>query len=152
MTGWRLGWVCGNKDMISRFGKLKSSLDTGIFKVLQLASADLMTSNEGDEYIREANKKFKEKISHFVQGLNELGWSVKVPKATFYLWIDLPERYKTAKEFCDELLEKSGIVAVPGDAFGKEGSRSLRLSIVADEDELKEVIRRMKEDGHTFVK
>ena len=152
MTGWRLGWVCGNKDLISIFGKLKSSLDTGIFKVLQYAAADLLNSKEGDEYIKNANKKLYRKLENFVKGLNELGWSVKVPKATFYLWVDVPQRYKTAKDFCDELLEKSGIVAVPGDAFGDEGARHLRLSIVASEDELEEVIRRMKEDGHTFVK
>lgn len=152
MTGWRLGWVCGNKDLIGTFGKLKSSLDTGVFKVIQLAGADLLNSKEGDEYIKNANKKLQKKLEEFVDGLNELGWNIKVPKATFYLWIDLPPRYECAKDFCDELLEKSGIVAVPGDAFGDEGARHLRLSIVADENELKEVIRRMKEDGHTFVK
>lgn len=152
MTGWRLGWVCGNKDLIGTFGKLKSSLDTGVFKVIQLAGADLLNSKEGDEYIKNANKKLQKKLEEFVDGLNELGWNIKVPKATFYLWIDLPPRYECAKDFCDELLEKSGIVAVPGDAFGDEGKRYLRLSIVADENELKEVIRRMKEDGHTFVK
>ncbi len=152
MTGWRLGFVCGNKDFIGTFGKLKSSLDTGVFKVIQLAGAELLNSKEGDDYIKEANEKFKKKIGDFVKGLRELGWNIDMPKATFYLWIDLPPRYKTAKEFCDELLEKSGIVAVPGDAFGDEGARNLRLSIVASEEELKEVIRRMKEDGHTFVK
>lgn len=152
MTGWRLGWVCGNKNLVQTFGKLKSSLDTGVFKVLQFAGAELLNSKEGDDYIKEANKKFKKKIGDFVQGLREIGWSIDMPKATFYLWIDLPPRYNTSKEFCDELLEKSGIVAVPGSAFGNEGDKSVRLSIVADEDELKEVIRRMKEDGHTFVK
>ena len=152
MTGWRLGWVCGNKDLISTFGKLKSSLDTGVFKVIQLAGADLLNSKEGDEYIKNANKKLQKKLEGFVDGLNELGWNMQVPKATFYLWVDLPPRYKCAKDFCDELIEKSGIVAVPGDAFGDEGKRYLRLSIVAAEEELKEVIRRMKEDGHTFVK
>lgn len=152
MTGWRVGWVCGNKDMIGLFGKLKSSLDTGIFKPIQFASADLLNSKEGDEYIKNSNEKLKKKITKFVNGLRELGWNIDMPKASFYLWPDLPERYKTAQEFCDELLEKSGIVAVPGDAFGKYGSKSIRLSIVASEEELEEVIERMKKDGHTFVK
>ena len=152
MTGWRLGWVCGNKELVSVFGKLKSSIDTGIFKALQYAAADLLVSKEGDDYIKEANIKFEKKISNFVQGLRELGWNVDMPKASFYLWIDMPPRYNTPKEFCDELLEKSGIVAVPGDAFGDCGSKSVRLSIVASDEELKEVIERMKKDGHTFVK
>ena len=152
MTGWRLGWVCGNAKLVGGFGKLKSSLDTGIFKPIQLAGADLLNSKEGDEYIKNANEGFKKKISEFCEGLRELGWDVEVPHATFYLWIDLPARYNSAKEFCDELLEKSGIVAVPGCAFGENGKKSIRLSIVASQEELREVIRRMKEDGHTFVK
>lgn len=151
MTGWRLGWVCGNAEAVSIFGKLKSTIDTGIFKALQKAGAELLLSKEGDEYIKSANICFEKKLTEFVKGLKELGWSdVEVPKTTFYLWIKTPGRFKTDKEFCDTLLEKSGIVIVPGDAFGDCGKGYVRLSIVASEKELKEVIERMKADGHTY--
>ncbi len=120
--------------------------------MLQLAGAELLNSKEGDEYIKTANVGFKKKMEEFVVGLKELGYSVEVPKATFYLWIDLPARYATSKEFCDELLEKSGIVAVPGSGFGDSSERFVRFSIVASEEQLREVIKRMKEDGHSFVK
>ncbi|MBE7705962.1 MAG: aminotransferase class I/II-fold pyridoxal phosphate-dependent enzyme [Cyanobacteria bacterium SIG30] len=150
MTGWRMGYACGNSEIVGMLGKLKSTIDTGIFKALQLVGAELINSKEGDEYIAQANAKFKNKITKFVKGLNELGFKVDVPKAGFYLWIEKAPKYKTSKEFCDALLEKSGIVAVPGNAFGDLGEGWVRLSITADEQSLDEVIRRMKEDNHRF--
>ena len=152
MTGWRMGWVCGNSQIVSMFGKLKSTIDTGIFKAMQLTGAKLLDSKEGDEYIQNANRKLKRKIDNFVHGLKELGWKdIETPKATFYLWISIPPKYNMdAKKFCDDLLEKSGIVAVPGNAFGTMGKGYVRLSIVAAEESLDAVIGRMKQDGHTF--
>ena len=152
MTGWRIGWVCGNSQIISMFGKLKSTIDTGIFKALQLTAAKLLNSKEGNDYISNANKKLKIKINNFVKGLKELGWQdVETPKATFYLWIKIPPKYNgDAKKFCNDLLEKSGIVAVPGDAFGVNGKGCVRLSIVASDEALNSVIERMKQDGHRF--
>ncbi len=153
MTGWRLGWVCGNAQAIKAFGKLKSSLDTGIFRAIQYAGAKILTSDEGEEYIRNANAKIKVKLENFIKGLNDLGWkNVEMPKTTFYLWIETPARYATDEEFCADLLEKSGLMIVPGTAFGKFGKGYVRLSIVASESDLAEVIARMKADGHTFEK
>lgn len=150
MTGWRLGWVCGNEETISMFGKLKSVVDTGVFKAIQKAGAELLNSKEGDEYIRQANANIERKLVKFAKGLRELGYEVEVPKATFYLWIKYPKRFASAQAFCDELLTKSGIVIVPGDAFGECGKDYVRLSIVADDNSLDEVIERLKTDGHTF--
>ena len=152
MTGWRLGWICGNKEAVQIFGKLKSTLDSGIFKALQKAGSEILNSEEGDEYIKKANQNFKKNQEIFVKGLKEeLGWGgFNVPDATFYLWLPVPPRYKTAVEFTDDLMHKSGIVAVPGNAFGKYGEGFCRVSIVCSEEELKEAIRRMKEDGFSF--
>ena len=152
MTGWRLGWICGNKDAVKIFGKLKSTLDSGIFKALQKASAEILNSEEGEEYIKQANKNFKKNQDLFVKGLKEeLGWGdFNVPDATFYLWLPIPPRYNTSVEFTDELMYKSGIVAVPGDAFGEYGKGYFRVSIVCPQEQIKEVIRRMKEDGFYF--
>ena len=151
MTGWRLGWICGNKEAVQIFGKLKSTIDSGIFKALQIAGAEIINSKEGDEYIANANKSFKENQTIFVEGLKELGWGdFYIPDATFYLWLPIPPRYKSSVEFTDDLLKKSGVVAVPGDAFGDYGKGFFRVSIVCSKDELKEVIRRMKEDGFSW--
>lgn len=153
MTGWRLGWICGNKEVISMFGKLKSTLDTGIFKALQKAASEVINSKEGDEYIKEANLGFKKKQEILVNGLRELGWdmdSLNIPAATFYLWLPIPPRYKSSKEFTDDLMYKSGVVAVPGHAFGGYGEGFFRISIVCSDENLYEVISRMKQDGFCF--
>lgn len=153
MTGWRLGWICGNKDAVQAFGKLKSTIDTGLFKALQKAGADILTAEEGEEYIRESCKSFKRKQNIMVEGLRELGWKITdedVPKATFYLWLPIPSKYKTSKDFTDALLKTSGIVMVPGSGFGDLGEGFFRVSAVATDEQLKEVISRMKEDGFFF--
>ena len=99
-----------------------------------------------------ANKKLKAKIDKFILGLKSLGWQdIETPKATFYLWIKTPPKYKEdSKAFCKDLLEKSGMVAVPGDAVGVNGKGCVRLSIVDSPENLDAVIERMKQDGHTF--
>lgn len=151
MTGWRLGWICGNSEAVKIFGKLKSTLDSGIFKALQKAGAAILNSKEGDEYMQEANVAFKRKQDMFVKGLKELGWGdFNIPDATFYLWLPIPPRYKSSVEFTDDLMHESGIVAVPGKAFGEYGDRYFRVSIVCKDSEIEEVFRRMKEDGFTF--
>lgn len=151
MTGWRLGWVCGNKEAISWFGKLKSTIDNGLFKPLQKAAAEILNSKEGDEYIKEANASFKKRQDILVNGLKELGWKgFNVPDTTFYLWLPIPPSYKSDVEFTNDLMHKSGIVAVPGEAFGDSGKGFFRVSIVCSEEQLHEVVRRMKEDGFSF--
>lgn len=150
MTGWRLGWACGNKTGITMLSRMKSTVDTGIFKVLQYACADLLESKEGQDYIDKQNLKFKNKIQKFVDGLNSLGYKVKMPKTTFYLWVEIPKRFKDSKEFADKLLETSGVVVVPGLGFAPFADRYVRMSVVASDEDLAEVINRMKVDGFYF--
>ena len=153
LTGWRLGWVCGNASIVQRFGKGKSTIDNGIFKALQLACAELLNSKEGEDYIAQANIDFQKKQDIVVKGFKELGWPIdenNVPHTTFYLWLPIPPRYENAFKFCEEVLEKSGIVIVPGNAFGDYGEGYFRLSFVCSDEELQEVIDRMKADGFYF--
>ena len=153
ITGWRLGWICGNSQVISRFAKAKSTIDNGIFKALQKACAYIMTSVEGDEYIEQANAGYKRKQSIMVKGLRELGWEIdeeNVPHTTFYLWLPIPLKYDSSFKFCEDMLEKSGIVIVPGEAFGAYGKGYFRISYVCSDEKLKEVIERMKADGFRY--
>lgn len=151
VTGWRLGWVCGNKDVVQRLGKGKSTIDNGIFKALQKACAEILNSEEGDKYIAEGNKGYARKQKIMVEGFKELGWPIEnVPHTTFYLWLPIPKRYSSAFEFCEDVLKKSGIVLVPGNAFGTYGEGFFRLSYVCSDEQLHEVINRLKEDGFTY--
>lgn len=153
ITGWRLGWLCGNGDVIQRFAKAKSTIDNGIFKALQKACAYIMNSPEGDEFLEMGNIAYKKKQSIIVNGLQELGWNmddIVLPKATFYLWLPIPRKYTSSFEFCNDMLEKSGLVIVPGTAFGKYGEGYFRLSYVCSDEKLQEVIERMKADGFKY--
>lgn len=153
VTGWRLGWVCGNKDVVQRFGKGKSTIDNGIFKALQKACAEILNSEEGDKYIEERNINYAKKQAIMVKGFKELGWPIdekSVPHTTFYLWLPIPKRYSSAFEFCEDVLRKSGVVLVPGNAFGECGEGFFRLSYVCSDEQLEEVIKRFKEDGFYF--
>ena len=155
LTGFRLGWICGNKEAVGTFGRLKSTIDTGLFKALQKCAAAVLNSKEGDEYIEQANKSFKKKQQIVINGFRELGWKIEendIPKATFYIWLPIPPRYKTSKEFTDDLLKTSGIVVVPGNGFGANGEGWFRLSAVATDEQLMDVIERMKKDGFYFSK
>ena len=151
MTGMRAGWICGNKDAVGYLAVLKSTIDNGLYKPLPTACAEILNSKEGDEYTREANLRLKKKQDLFVKGLKDLGWSdFYIPNATFYLWLPIPKRFKTSQEFTDALLEKSGIVAVPGHAYGKYGEGFFRVSIVCSEEQITECIARMKTDGFSY--
>ena len=151
MTGWRLGWVCGNQKIIEMFGKLKSTIDNGAFKPLQKAASEVLNSKEGEEYIEQANRDFRKRQQIMVKGLKELGWEgFQVPDTTFYLWLPIPPRYSSSVEFTNDLMHKSGVIAVPGGAFGQYGEGFFRISIVCSEEKIHEVIHRMKEDGFTF--
>lgn len=151
VTGWRLGWVCGNKEVIQRLGKGKSTVDNGIFKALQKACAEILNSEEGDRYIEEGNKGYARKQAIMVKGFKELGWNMdKVPHTTFYLWLPIPRRYSSAFDFCQDVLRKSGVVLVPGNAFGQCGEGFFRISYVCSDEKLQEVVDRFKEDGFTY--
>lgn len=155
MTGFRIGWVCGNKDAIEIFGKLKTTIDTGIFKAIQKTASEVLNSTEGDKYIATTNIDFKRKLKILYDGFKSLGWNVNensIPSATFYVWLPIPPKYKTSKEFTDDLLKTSGIVVVPGNGFGQYGEGFFRVSAVATDEQLKEVISRMREDGFYYSK
>ena len=153
ITGWRLGWLCGNSEVVGRFAKGKSTIDNGIFKALQKACAYIMNSTEGDEYVLQGNLDYKRKQAIMVKGFKELGWTIddeKLPHTTFYLWLPIPRKYDSSFKFCEDLLEKSGVVVVPGDAFGDCGQGYFRVSFVCSDDKLQEVIDRMKADGFRY--
>ena len=151
MTGARAGWICGNSEAIDELCVLKSTIDNGIYKALQVACADILNSPEGDEYVRQANQELKKKQDIFVNGIKELGWpDFYVPNSTFYLWMPIPPRYSTSKEFTDDLMKTSGIIAVPGHAYGDFGEGFFRVSIVCSEGKIRECLSRMKEDGFHY--
>jgi LL-diaminopimelate aminotransferase len=153
MTGWRIGFAVGNTDAVGILAKVKSTTDTGIFKAVQRAGMVALTDPSCDEYIKNNNEALQHKQKLMVKGFQKLGWPIEmetVPKATFYLWLPVPDKYKSDEDFTNDILETSGIVAVPGTGFGKYGKGYFRLSLVLPDEQLLEMIDRLEKDGFRY--
>jgi LL-diaminopimelate aminotransferase len=144
MTGWRIGFAVGRSDVIQALGQIKSNIDSGAFQAVQIAG---IAALEGDQScVENMNKEYTMRRDILVEGLVSLGLSVVKPKATFYVWIDVPNGYSSA-EFASHLLTKSGIVATPGNGFGSAGEGYVRMALTVGKERLKEVIKRIRSTG-----
>jgi LL-diaminopimelate aminotransferase len=140
MTGWRLGWACGNKEAVRALGKFKSNIDSGIFQAIQLAGVAALEEN--DRQIQRRNALYKRRRMLLVSSLKKLGMKVFDSSATFYVWARVPEGFSSA-EYTKMLLEKAHIVATPGSGFGRYGSGYVRFSLTVDEDRIKKAVARI---------
>ncbi len=141
MTGWRIGFAVGNPSVIAGLGKVKSNIDSGVFQAVQEAGIIALRS---DEALVEANRKiYQERRDVMVKGLREIGFDLNPPKATFYLWVKVPQGYDSAS-FCTRLLKEAGIVVTPGSGFGEPGEGYFRIALTVDKARLEEAVERMK--------
>lgn len=140
MTGWRIGYVVGNKDVIQALATLKSNIDTSQFLPIQKAAADALKSDFS--HVKQHAAIFERRMEKLYQALHELGIRVDKPRGTIFLWAKVPNSY-TSIAFTDKLLEEAGIVVTPGNAFGPSGEGYIRISLSVSEDRLDEVIRRL---------
>jgi len=141
MTGWRIGFVVGRSEIVSGLGRIKTNIDSGLFQAIQEAGTEAL--NHLGTPLPEIISIYERRRDVMVKGLQEIGLVVDRPKATFYLWIQVPKGYSSA-QFAALLLEKGGIVATPGNGFGEEGEGYIRMAITVDEKRLKEAIERLK--------
>jgi len=147
MTGWRIGWAAGCKDVIEALGRLKTNIDSGIFQAIQYAAiAALETSPEHFSQVLPAYASRREKI---VAALNRLGWSLELPKGTFYVWAPVPEGY-TSISFSKYVLEKAGVFLTPGVGYGSAGEGYFRISVTISDARLEEAISRLEDAGVRF--
>jgi LL-diaminopimelate aminotransferase len=147
MAGWRVGFVVGNSDIIQGLRTLKTNLDYGIFSAVQKAAETALQLP--DIYIQCVQERYRERRDFLIQGLAELGWNVPPSKATMYLWIPTPIG-KNSTDFALEVLEKTGVVFTPGNAFGEGGEGYVRISLIVDCDRLGEALHRLKQAGITY--
>lgn len=144
MTGWRLGFAVGHPEIIEGLGGIKSNIDSGAFQAIQIAG---IAALEGDQScVQNMNKEYQERRNILVDGIIDLGLSVKKPKATFYVWIEVPDGY-TSAAFTTHLLTKGGIVVTPGNGFGTAGEGYVRMALTVGTERLKEVIERIRSIG-----
>ncbi len=141
MTGWRIGWACGNRQLVSALAKVKSNIDSGIFSALQLAGVAALEGHQ--VYLDQICSLYQERRDYLVRGLNSLGWTVFNPKATFYVWIKIPAD-TDAISFAGRLLKEVDIVATPGVGFGKYGEGYIRMALTVPKERIEEAIVRLK--------
>lgn len=141
MTGWRVGWACGNEKLIAALAKVKSNIDSGIFSAVQLAGIAALDGPE--EHIKNMCSLYSERRDILISGLNSLGWQVNNLKATFYAWIKVPQKYDSIK-FAGMILKKADIVVTPGVGFGKYGEGYIRMALTVDKARIKEALNRLK--------
>jgi len=142
MTGWRIGFAVGNREIVGALGRIKTNIDSGVFQAVQIAAAEALNGygTETEEIIR----VYTARRDLLVQAIRAAGLEVEPPRATFYLWVAVPSGY-TSAQFAAHLMEKSGIVATPGIGFGDSGEGYIRFALTVGEDRLREAASRLKE-------
>ncbi|MEH2246508.1 aspartate aminotransferase [Nostoc sp.] len=144
MAGWRVGFVVGNRHVIQGLRTLKTNLDYGIFAALQTAAETALQLP--DVYLYEVQQRYRTRRDFLIQGLGELGWDIPKTKATMYLWVKCPVGVGST-DFALNLLQQTGVVLTPGNAFGVAGEGYVRISLIADCDRLGEALHRFKQAG-----
>jgi LL-diaminopimelate aminotransferase len=141
MTGWRIGWACGNEKLIAALAKVKSNIDSGIFSAIQLAGIAALDGPQ--EHIRNMCNTYQERRDLLLKGLTSLGYDFRVPKATFYVWIKVPRPMDSIK-FAGVVLDKANIVVTPGVGFGKYGEGYFRMALTVNKERMEEALTRLK--------
>lgn len=141
MTGWRIGYVVGNREMIKSLAILKSNTDTGQFMPIQKAAAFALNGDQS--CIAEHNSIYKERMTVLIDGLKTIGIHVEPSKGTFFIWAPVPKGY-TSSEFVTTVLEQTGVIFTPGSAFGEMGEGYFRVSLSVPSDRLNEAVERIK--------
>lgn len=141
MTGWRIGFAVGNREVISGLGKIKTNLDSGVFQAIQEAGvAALETEESMLSWIRNT---YQERRDIFFQGLTKAGFQLKKPEATFYFWAGVPSGFNSTT-FVAHLLEKTGVLCTPGVGFGAPGEGYIRFTITQAVERIEEALERIK--------
>jgi LL-diaminopimelate aminotransferase len=140
MTGWRVGFAVGNSEAIDGLGAIKSNVDSGVFEAVQMAGIRALRGDQA--CVKDMVDVYTERRDIMVEGLRTAGFELETPKASFYLWIRVPEGYTSAR-LVARLLEE-GVVVTPGNGFGEPGEGYFRIALTQTKERLAEAIERIK--------
>jgi LL-diaminopimelate aminotransferase len=141
MTGWRIGFAIGNKNIIKGLSIVKDNYDSGVFGAIQVAAIEALKN--GDKEAEKLRKMYQKRRDFFVENMNNIGWNVKKNEATFYVWVKVKNGY-TSAQCANKLLDEAGIVVTPGNGLGVSGEGYVRFALTVDEKRMKEAFERMK--------
>lgn len=140
MTGFRIGWACGSKEVLEILAKVKSNVDSGIFRAVQDAAAEVL--DKESDYVAGLRKVFAKRRKQLMESLKQAGFVKLYADATFYVWAKIPAGFKTSFDFSKYLIEEEGIVATPGVGFGKYGEGFIRFALTVDEKKLNNIFKK----------
>jgi LL-diaminopimelate aminotransferase len=141
MTGWRIGFAVGNRKVLAGLGKVKTNLDSGIFQAIQEAAIVALDMDNGT--LSGIRKTYQKRRDTLYSGLKKLGMQLIKPEATFYIWAKVPSHFDSAG-FVAHMLNKTGVLATPGNGFGDAGEGYVRFALTASEDRIKEAVERIE--------
>ena len=144
MPGWRVGFCCGNKELLAALSRIKSYFDYGLFTPIQVAAIKAL--DEGDEFVNDIRKTYESRRNTLIKGLNNAGWAVEKPKATMFVWAKIPDSMVKlgSLEFSKQLLTEAKVAVSPGVGFGEYGEGFVRFSLIENEHRTKQAIRNIK--------
>ena len=140
MTGWRVGWIAGNGEVVERYRRLKTNLDSGMFDALQLAGAAALT--RARDFPAEMSEVYRRRRDLMIAALRAIGMDVEPPRATPYLWIRVPSGHDSAS-FTELVLERAAVIVSPGPSFGPSGEGYVRISLTIPDARLEEAAGRI---------
>ena len=139
LTGARISFVLGNREIVQMYTKLRSQIDYGIFLPVQAAAVAAL--NGPQECVEKQRQEYQARRDALCGGFRSIGWNVPDSQGSMFVWAPIPEKYENAEEFCFALLEKTGVLCTPGSAFGSLGKRHVRFALTKTVEEIEEVIR-----------
>lgn len=142
MTGWRVGWVAGNADVVRALATVKTNIDSGIFDAIQRAAVVALTGPQ--DMVEELRAVYQKRRDLVVGTLNTLGWDLEPPRGSIYVWLPTKDGMPSA-EFCELLLERARVVLSPGSGYGSGGEGYARISLTVPDDRLAEAMDRIRE-------
>ena len=145
MPGWRVGFMCGNPDLVAALARIKSYMDYGTFTPIQVAA---ITALEGpQDCVHEIRDMYCNRRNVLCDGLDSIGWNVERPKATMFVWAPIPEQYKHmgSLEFTKKLLQDAKVAVSPGIGFGDYGDDHVRFSLIENEHRTRQAIRGIRD-------
>ena len=145
MAGWRIGFMVGNKDLVHALARMKSYHDYGTFTPIQIASIAALEGPQ--DCVKEIVAQYQKRRDVLVRGLHEAGWMVVVPKASMYVWAEIPELYKSmgSLEFSKKLLLEAKVAVSPGIGFGDYGDNHVRFALIENEARTRQAVRGVKD-------
>ncbi|HKJ84365.1 MAG TPA: alanine transaminase [Mariprofundaceae bacterium] len=141
MPGWRIGFMVGNPEVVAALAKIKSYLDYGAFQPLQIAAA--VALNGPQDCVEEIRSTYEQRRNVLIDGMNKAGWHVEPPKATMFVWAEIPDEFKSmgSLEFSKRLLQEAGVAVSPGVGFGSNGDDYVRIALIENEHRTRQALR-----------